>query len=441
MTLAHDFLQALADRKAGIERELAKLQAEFGSHQSEAAAFDAQIERNRRELGGYLISDIDDETLKAVEKRYHYPSLLAHKAPWVTAIDKAERDLAELESSRDWIEREIRQLEAQQTIADLEPTLSELRVAKDPWDRQPMLVHLERRGFFETSRKHGFFARFANWREGSLLMAALEKLGLPRFRDLDDLRERWGKLKGEFETIATAHADAQQSLEAVRALETRHRGLLAEPSRLFKACWDTLARMIVDHLIALPEAQRVEFAVKDANLNSFLKKDAGLRKQAAYLRELAQVRLGPAIASLEAELSKVTRKHTSTRSKLMRHRSVAVSERDLANMRNIPVEKWEKRRASSARLRERVSGWHTYDHGSFISTYLWWDVMTRGAAADDIYEVRTFRAANPTWDHTAFVDPAGTLGAVSSHPSDLAASAFADQMLSDTPMEGLFDAS
>ena len=37
--------------------------------------------------------------------------------------------------------------------------------------------------------------------------------------------------------------------------------------------------------------------------------------------------------------------------------------------------------------------------------YLWWDVMTKSAYGDDLYEVREFRRRNPNWRHDTYTNP------------------------------------
>ena len=37
--------------------------------------------------------------------------------------------------------------------------------------------------------------------------------------------------------------------------------------------------------------------------------------------------------------------------------------------------------------------------------YLWWDLMTKGARGDDLFEVRDFRQRHPNWNYKSFDDP------------------------------------
>jgi hypothetical protein len=441
MSLARDWVAALRERSQAFAEEAKAVRAEFERHVAEAERFEQQVERNRRELAGYLVPDIDDETLAAIEARFHYPSLLAAKQPFVDAIAAAERDRGLLEADEAFVNRELTRIEAQGTLADIGPSLAGVRAAREPWEADPHHAKLRRLQFYDDRPPGGFFRALSVWRHGSLLMAALEKKQLPRFKDLDDLRGRWRALEDDFTPLAGAEASALQSLAAVDALETRHAELLAEPARQFKACFEALGQALVDHLLALPDDTRIAYAKRDPNLASFLKKDAGLKKQAAYLRELAQTRLAPMLASLEAEAKKSQQKANKVSAKLSRGKRVPVAVGDVIRTRAVPRDKWEKRRASSAKLRDRISDYRDYDQGSFLTTYLWWDTMTHGARADDLYEVRTFRQQHPEWSAASFVDPTAVGLDASEAYRDSAAAAFADQLMSEDPAEGLFDAS
>lgn len=441
MSQAKAYVSALFERQQAYANEANALRAELQLHTDDAARLEAQLERNRRELAGYLVPDIDDETLTALEKRFHYPALKAEKARFVAAIAAAEAERAALEADETFINREISRIEAQETLADVGPSYDELRIQKEPWDATPRHTLLLKLGFYDPSPPSDFLRRFSFWRHGSFLMAALEKLKLPRFKNLIDLRARWLAIDNDFKPLHEAVTFANATLAHMDELETRHQQLLAEPSNQFKACFEAVGNLLVDHLLAVTEDARVQYARQDPSLASFLKKDAGLRKQVTYLQELALVRLGPAIQTLEAESQKAGSKAKRVQGKMARGRSVSVAQSDILGARSFPYDKWQKRRESFGKTRERIVSYHDYDRGSFVTNFLWWDAITRGARGEDLYEVRTFHERNPNWSVTAFVDPASAgLSAPETYRDD-AAAAFADQLMSDDPAEGLFDAS
>jgi len=441
MSQAKAYVSALLERETAYASEAAALKTELERHDDAASRLDGQIERNRREMGGYLVPDIDDETLRGLERRFHYPALMAQKATYVAAITAAETEREALEADETFINREISRIEAQTTMADVGPSYDEVCTLKEPWDAEPRHATLIKGGFYDASPPTGLMRGLSYWRQGSLLMAALEKRQLPRFKDLNDLRGRWTAIMDDYTPLHGAVTSATATLQHMDMLEARHQLLLAEPANQFKACFEAVGRSLVEHLLAIAEDSLVQYARTDPNLASFLKKDAGLRKQVAYLRELAQVRLAPAINALEAESIKAGSKARRVKGKIARGRSVRVSQQDVARTRTFPHEKWQKRRDSYEKTRDRIVTYHDYDRGSFVTEYLWWDVMTRGSRGDDLYEVRTFHERHPDWSAAAFVDPAAVgLSASETYPDD-AAAAFADQLMSEDPADGLFDAS
>jgi hypothetical protein len=84
------------------------------------------------------------------------------------------------------------------------------------------------------------------------------------------------------------------------------------------------------------------------------------------------------------------------------------SKSDIQRTRAVKAEKWEKRRMQTRKLRSRIVEFEKYDHGSFVSSYLWWDLITKGARGDDLFEVRNFHERHPGWDYQAFRDPASS---------------------------------
>ena len=89
-------------------------------------------------------------------------------------------------------------------------------------------------------------------------------------------------------------------------------------------------------------------------------------------------------------------------------------------MRTVKEDKWELNRLKTIKMREKLSRFEKHDRGSCSSDYLWWDLMTGGARADDIYEVREFRERNPNFNYRSYDDPYDTDDHIDSPMDDAA---------------------
>jgi len=166
---------------------------------------------------------------------------------------------------------------------------------------------------------------------------------------------------------------------------------------------------------------------------TFLKKFVGVSKQLDYLRQLQVSRVDGHLQSLEAQAQELERKIL----KYQRKPGKFKSEDELAGLRKMDHDKWERRRRKIQKVRTRVAGFHKYDKGAITSDYLWWDVISGRAHGDDLYEVRTFREAHPDWDYRSYDDGLSSSGldddaraAMDMAAADLVAEAVADDDLS-----------
>jgi len=180
---------------------------------------------------------------------------------------------------------------------------------------------------------------------------------------------------------------------------------LAAPERLLSELYRELGKAALEHLQSCPEELRLNLAQGDPHLNAFLKKERGVQKQVQYLRELSVTRLDSRLQQLHQELNKLDAKLHKLEMQRRRGKRKRYSAADLARTRQVKPEKWKKRREQTQALRGRIVQFDRYDQGSWTAGYLWWDLMTKGARGDDLFEVREFHQRNPNWNHKSYHDP------------------------------------
>ena len=439
-------IDAVARRRQEFARESSEVAAEKAQYQKAADELEAKRERNGRELAGYLLPDLDDDDLGELERRLRYPVLLAEKRKIEARLAALDDERRDLEAHETWLKRDVLRVDYTTQREEIADAVASFERERAVWESSAHFRALEERGWFEPDYDGGLFDWLRDWRACSLLMAELEK-GFPdrEFPEDEDVKRAWEQLFARSEPVLQLSKDLTRKLEHLDALEERHRYLLGVPDELFQELWRTLAGLVVDHLRQAPDDLLVALGKDDETLATFLKKDVGLKKQAVYLRELVVARIDPYLRQLHAEERKLGAKHDKLRYKRSRGKWVPDVDRATDAARVLPHEKWSARRASFAKTRARLSSFDRYDRGSFVTDYLWWDLITRGASGDDLYEVRVFHEQHPGWSVDGFRDPLDVSDGGddrSRAANDLAADASVDAMLaSDASHQDLIDPS
>ncbi|MFO0745164.1 MAG: hypothetical protein U1F43_05715 [Myxococcota bacterium] len=424
-----DLISAVQWRRDAFGREADQLAAERQRHTAAAAELERLRERNGAELAGYLLPDLDDEDLGKLERRLHYPVLLGEKRKTEAELAALEQERLALEADPRFAEREVRRIDYDQQLAEIADAAASFRKERAVWEGSKHFRALKERGWFAPGYDGGMFDWLRSWRNCSFLMSELEEAFPDRkYPDDDDVRRGWTDLFEASQPVMLMEDDLNAKKAEIDQLEARHSELLKAPEERYQALYRTLGGLIVDHLRQAEDGLLLAVGKDDEDLATFLKKDVGLKKQAAYLEQLAVTRLDPAIRQLRAEERKLGQKVEKLRYKQMRGKYVAYTPNDLASLRTLPTTKWAARRGSFEKTRTRVAEFDRWDRGSFVESFLWWDLVTRGARGDDLYEVRSFHERHPGWSVATFADPLDGHHHID-HANDLAAPSSVDAML------------
>ena len=423
------YLEACQFRKQFLQDQLKWLRAEHANYQSEAERLSGVSERIRQELVGYLLPEVNDTHIAALERRLSYPGLTPIKREYDAKFEEAERRRTELESMDEVAQHDFRLDQAQRDVDDVQPAYEKMTKEIGHWESSKWFNKLKRRGYFEPDYRPGFFRRFFDWRDVSFLMSELAKKAGHNFEAPQKLCGYYRNLRDEADTVIAAYDKRVAIRDRIVDLKNEHTDLLNAPTRLLGELFRELGTATVSHLEACPNDLRLELARDDQNLNAFLRKQIGTEKQIQYLRELSVTRIDSRLQQVDQELTKIQQKIRKLEMQRRRGKRKSFSRDDIERMRNVKAEKWERRRAKTIKIRGKISDFDKHDRGSCASDYLWWDLMTGGARADDVYEVREFRTRHPDWDYRTYDDPTN-LGADSdSSAIDDAASDLASSMV------------
>jgi len=421
-----EYLDACNYRSGFLEQQKAWMLTERLEHENDAARLQSELDRVRQEMAGYLIPEITDDYILELEERLSCLGLMEIKQAYGRKFEAAENRQVELESMDEIVNYDSRFQFASQNVEEVRPEYDQALGEIQKWYDSKWFNSLDKNGYFEKDYRAGIFRRFFDWRSVSFLMSHLEKKAGLNFQHPDDLKKHFRAQREKTNKIVERFNERESERNRISGLKNEYEELLSTPERLLADLYRDLGEATIEHLNTCPNQMRLRLASEDKTLNSFLQKNAGLQKQAQYLRELMVARIDSRIQQTDLELDKTDRKIRKLELQRARGKYKRYSDDDLIRMRNVKADKWERRRNKTTKMRKRISDFRKYDRGSCSDDYLWWDLMTNEAPGDDIYEVREHRSRNPDWNFREYNDPWESL-----EPMAEGSSAFYDDAAED----------
>jgi len=404
MASASKYKLAMQERQEFLRQQRKLLEEQRADYEADVKELGKLLDRTRQELVGYLLPELDDEALTALQERLSYPSLLPIKRDY-------DKRLAEIEQRREEMSQldEIKNSEfmisrVEDQMAEIAEAYTRFNEELRPWTDSTWFHRLEDRGYFGEGYKPSLVKRFFDWRAVSFLMADLESKDGPSFIDSDQLRGHYRKLRSEADPVIGLNDDLVQQQRNLLAVKAEYEGLLTAPQEQVAEMYRVMGEAILDHLHACGEQMRIDLAGQDHHLVAFFKKEIGLSKQIQYLKELMVTRIEAQIESLGHRNDKLTRKITKVNTKLSRGKARFYTEEEVAQMREFKADKWERRQQKLRKIRTRITAFDHHDRGSFLEDFLWWDLITNRSRGDDLYEVKVFHDQYPEWDHRTYRD-------------------------------------
>jgi hypothetical protein len=387
---AQQYFDAAQERLTFLEAQKAQLEAADQSYARDATRADELWQRSWRELGGYLLPEVDDQVLADLERRLTYPGLMPIRDDFRARVAAAKAREAELSGLEAVMHTDILVANVEDELQEIDAPAKAFQAELDGWRASPWLAKLDARGYFTADYKPGFLSRFGDWRAVSFLMRDLEKNPQLKFADPEALKSHFRTLETESGSVFALHRRLTDKRAEVQGLRTEYEQMQAAPATLNREMYVALAEALRDHLESTPVDLRFELARGDAHMVTFFKKLDGLDKKRQYLSELRVLRIQRHVEELAQQLHKLRAKVSKRRDKRRRGRFRNVSDAEIASLRRLKADKWQRRHDKLEKVRLRLDDFEDYDRGSIGEHVLWWDVMTRGAPGDDLYTVRAF---------------------------------------------------
>ena len=429
MASASKYKLAMQERQEFLRQQRRLLEQQRSEYDGGVKELERLLERTRQEMVGYLLPELADEDLHALQLRLSYPGLIPIKREFderLAEIHQRQAEMAEMDEIKN---SEFLVSRVEDQMAEIAEAYTRFREELQPWFDSPWFLKLNERSYFSAEYKPSLLRRFWDWRAVSFLMVDLEHKGAPSFEDSDQLRTHYRKLRGQADPVIALNDDLVKQQRRLLDIKAEYESLQAAPGEQVAAMYRAMGEAILDHLQASAEQTRLELAGEDRYFSAFLVKESGIRKQIQYLRELAVTRIDSQVEALQQQDEKLSRKIDKVNQKLSRGKARFYTDQEVAQMRQFKEDKWVKRHTKLRRIRTRITSFDRYDEGSFLETYLWWDLITNRARADDIHEVRCFRQEHPDWDHRSCSDSLQQQARREDDAMDGAAAALAAEMV------------
>ena len=429
MASASKYKLAMQERQEFLRQQRKLLEEQRAEYEADVKELEKRLDRTRQELVGYLLPELDDAALTALQERLSYPSLLPIKRDYderLADIEQRREKMSQLEEIKN-SEFMISRVEDQ--MAEIAEAYTRFNEEIRPWTDSKWFHRLNDRAYFKEGYKPTLIKRFMDWRAVSFLMTDLEGKEAPSFSDSAELRAHYNKLRSDADPVIALNDDLVQQQRHLLDVKAEYEGLVSAPQEQVAEMYRVMGEAILDHLNACGQQTREDLAREDHHLVSFFKKESGLTKQIQYLKELMVTRIDAQVEALHHRIEKLTNKIDRVNTRLGRGKARVYTDDEVAQMREFKADKWERRQEKLSRIRGRISSFDRHDDGTFLAGFLWWDLITNRARAEDLYEVKTFHQEHPGWDHDTYCDPWRDAGRREDEAMDGAAAALVAEMV------------
>ncbi len=404
MASASKFKLAMQERQEFLREQRKLLEEQRAEYEADIRQLGQDLDQARHDLVGHLLPELDDASLRALEERLSCLTLLPIKQQNDEELAKIARRRDELADMEQVCDGEAMLAAVEDRMAEIAEDYTRLNQELRPWADSKWFKRLDARGYFKEGYQPTLARRFLDWRAVSFLMTDLEGKDGPTFSDSDALRAHYRKLRRDADPVIAAHDDLVQRQRHLLDIKAEYEGLLAAPEDRRAELYAALGEALLTHLNASGERMREELAAEDRELSPHFKREAGLTRQVRYLEGLMTARIEAQIESLGNRNEKLARKIEKVNNKLSRGKARFYTDEEVALMREFKADKWERRQQTLRKIRQRVATFDRHDEGTFLEGFLWWDLITDRAKADDLEEVKEFHDANPEWDHRTYRD-------------------------------------
>lgn len=375
---ASEVVAAARAHNEALEAEQSWLEQQLAQHKRDLHKIDGESEDAWQHLLEVVVPELSGPHLDRAAAAFQLPSIAgaAVASGMQREADRLRQRVAEIDADTEYAQREGIVNECEIRVAELDEMIAPLSASTGPvfadpsWRRLWKLAY----GLPEYGGKWYQLSYYRDWKEADELV---ERHG-PRFQATDyvGLRAKVREAEAAMVTLQSErndfHARRGKVEGLVRARAEAEQALAALPTRQLAAVRGRLR----GHLEPLGFERVAALLPGDPTVAVALQRLAGLAAKRRYLEETAKQYLqGPHAQIEEAQLrnrrdiEKLSRPKNygrqfagETMEKRFRDRSAAVA----------------KRRQRYEDTRTQVVHFNSYERGSLVSDFLWWDVMTDG---------------------------------------------------------------
>jgi hypothetical protein len=395
-----DWALAATRQRDEISLSRQSLERAIADHDHRRATVAEQANHALAELVAVLLPDLSPPTLATAAQQTGYTPLLSADvgASMTREAQEHARKLAAIEANPLFSQREyLRDPRGGKLIVEL-AELDSARASLEPLvtlASHPRLPHLLEVGY-GTPRYDVPFWRlsyYSDWEAGDEVLAAL-----PQFQTFADFRAEYERATGALASLAERRGQIEQDLRQGAALDLAHASALQAKQTIVPRTLERLRAALGRHVVDSGREVLGPLLSTVPALDILGKRVFGLAAKLSYFDALRTSELAPMQRDLDLLQQRAERDILKfSRPKNARY-PIAQEKFD---QRFKPFQpRFTKRWDRYQRTADTIYVFDRYDRGSWVSDFLWWDVMTDGRLDGDfIPEVMAHHQRHPGYHY------------------------------------------
>lgn len=400
-----DFIRAADGELREYDTHAHRFEELRRSNTEKQAELKSRLQEAQGRLAETALSDMSEASVSALAQKLGLPALMAGFREMADRGQRLAERLAQIESNPAYTNRELRRLQIDTELREVEPLYNDARAGLEQMSRLSGLDGLITRQWGTPQYPHqGIFRFFKpeylhDWKNADAAVAALKA------KNFAEVAQRYADRKEQNQVLGERVGRRRDELKQLETLEWEVSKLEKEqldlPNQLKARLGSELASYLVvrgpDSASALPDPESAKRGLAAVE---------GIKHQITYLEETAN--------KLEGDLSGLLERSGRLRDEKRRYESERYRYRNKA----FSQDQWDKRFGRATRYRkvgdryehvtEVVYVYDRYDYVSPWEEFLWWDVITDGRIDGNfIPEVAEYRDTNPnySYDRSAYSAP------------------------------------
>jgi hypothetical protein len=378
-----DWARAAAQQRDAVAMSRQSLERAIVDHDHRRATVAEQANHALAELVGVLLPDLSATTLATAAQQTGYTPLVTADVATSMQREAADLDrrLQSIEANELFSHREhLRDPRGGKLIVEL-AELDSARASLEPLvtlASHPRLPHLLEVGYGTSSYDVPFWrlSYYTDWEAGDAVLEAL-----PQFKTFGDFRAEYERATGALASLAERRAQIERDLRQGAALDLSHASALQAKQTIVPRALERLRSALGRHIVDSGQEVLAPLFSSFPALDVLGKRVFGLAAKLRYFDALRTSEL----SAMQRDLDLLHDRAERDLLKFSRPKNAQYPiSQEKFDQRFKPFQpRFTKRWERYQHTADTIYVFDRYDRGSWVSDFLWWDVMTDGRLDGD----------------------------------------------------------